>query len=156
MLREPQWLEPARKIRGYLQSFLASPEGAFYTSQDADLVPGEHSGDYFALDDAARRKLGIPKVDQHCYARENGLAIVGLAKLYAATGDSRYLAEARRAAEWIVARRALPTVVSVMMKRTARVRISPTLWRWPGVSRTLHRHGGTFVARPGGSWRRIH
>ena len=39
----------AEKIRDYLDNFLTSPEGAFYTSQDADLVPGEHSADYFAL-----------------------------------------------------------------------------------------------------------
>ena len=30
-------------------NFLRRPEGAFYTSQDADLVEGEHSADYFAL-----------------------------------------------------------------------------------------------------------
>src|SRR5204862_5668266 len=53
--QEPRWLEPARAIRQYLRDFLTSPEGAFYTSQDADAVPGEHSGEYFALDDAARR-----------------------------------------------------------------------------------------------------
>jgi uncharacterized protein YyaL (SSP411 family) len=105
---EPQWLEPAQKIRGYLKTFLTSPEGAFYTSQDADLVQGEHSAEYFALDDAARRQRGIPRIDQHVYARENGLAITGLCALYAASGDATCLADARRAAEWIVAHRALP------------------------------------------------
>ena len=104
---EPQWLEPARKIRGYLRDFLTSPEGAFYTSQDADLVDGEHSGEYFTLDDAGRRARGIPRVDQHLYARENGLAITGLASLYAADGDATVLADARRAAEWVLAHRAL-------------------------------------------------
>jgi uncharacterized protein YyaL (SSP411 family) len=105
---EPQWLEPARKIHGYLQTFLTSPDGAFYTSQDADLVPGEHSEEYFALDDAARRRPGVPRVDQHCYARENGLAITGLATLYAAGGDAACLAAARRAADWVIAHRDLP------------------------------------------------
>jgi len=104
---EPQWLEPARRIRGYLRDFLTSPEGAFYVSQDADLVEGEHSGEYFALDDAARRARGIPRVDRHIYARENGLAITGLAALYAADGDATILADARRAAEWVLAHRAL-------------------------------------------------
>ena len=105
---EPEWLETAQKIRGYLKTFLTSPDGAFYTSQDADVVPGEHSGEYFALDDAGRRKLGVPRVDRHIYARENGLAITGLAALYAASGDATCLADARRAAEWIIAQRALP------------------------------------------------
>lgn len=106
--REPQWLDSAVKIRGYVRDFLTSPEGAFYTSQDADVVRGKHSGEYFALDDAARRKLGIPLVDQHLYARENGLVITGLAALYAASGDASCLADARRAADWVVANRALP------------------------------------------------
>ncbi len=108
LFREPQWLDAAQKIRGYLQTFLTSPDGAFYTSQDADLVPGEHGGDYFALDDAARRARGIPRVDTHLYARENGLAITGLAALYAASGDATCLADARRAAAWVLANRALP------------------------------------------------
>jgi uncharacterized protein YyaL (SSP411 family) len=104
----PKWLEPAQKIHAYLRTFLTSPEGAFYTSQDADLVEGEHGGEYFALDDAARRQRGIPRVDTHIYARENGLAITGLAALYAASGDDSCLAEARRAAAWVLEHRALP------------------------------------------------
>ena len=105
--KEPTWLEHAQKIRGYLRDFLTSPEGAFFTSQDADVVPGKHSGEYFALDDAARRKLGVPRVDRNTYARENGLVITGLAALYAASGDASCLADARRAAEWVNSRRAL-------------------------------------------------
>jgi len=106
--REPEWLAPAKKIRSFLNLFLTSPEGAFYVSQDADVVQGEHSGEFFALSDAERRKKGIPRVDMHQYSRENGLAITGLCALYAATGDADVLAEARHAAEWIMAHRALP------------------------------------------------
>lgn len=108
LLHEPKWLEPAQKIHGYLRDFLTSPDGAFFTSQDADAVPGEHGGEYFALNDPARRKRGIPRIDQHIYARENGLAITGLCALYAASGDASCLAEARRAAEWVIKNRALP------------------------------------------------
>lgn len=107
LLREPRWLEPARKIRGYLRDFLTSPDGAFYTSQDADVIQGEHGGEYFALDDAARRERGIPRIDRHIYARESGLAIAGLCALYAASGDATSLADARRAAVWVIANRAL-------------------------------------------------
>jgi hypothetical protein len=105
---EPQWLQVAQKTRGYIRDFLTSPDGAFYTSQDADVVPGEHSGEYFALDDASRRKLGIPRVDQNIYARENGLVITALAAIYAASRDASSLADARRSAEWMVSHRALP------------------------------------------------
>ena len=105
---EPRWLEPAQDIHRYLRDFLTAPDGAFYTSQDADAVPGEHSAGYFALADAARRARGMPRIDRHIYARENGLAITGLCALYAASGDATALAEARRAAAWIMAQRALP------------------------------------------------
>ncbi len=105
---EPAWITYSDKIHGYLDNFLRSPEGAFYTSQDADLVQGEHGGEYFALDDQGRRKLGIPRIDKHCYTRENGLAITGLAACYAATGDPSTLSEAERAAAWVQEHRALP------------------------------------------------
>jgi uncharacterized protein len=104
----PEDLHAAQEIRRYLKTFLTSPQGAFYTSQDADLIDGKHSADYFALNDAARRKRGTPQVDKHIYARENGWAIDSLAALYAATGDAQVLDDALRATGWIVANRAIP------------------------------------------------
>lgn len=101
-------LANARAIERYLRAFLTSPDGAFYVSQDADLVPGEHAEDYFALDDAARRKRGVPRIDTNLYARENGWAILAHADLCAATGEASALATARKAAEWALAQRALP------------------------------------------------
>lgn len=106
LYQKPIYLETARKIHGYLRKFLTSPEGAFYTSQDADLVPGEHSQDYFNLNDSQRRKKGIPRVDQHIYSRENGLAINGILSLYDVTGEGKLLEEATTAAEWVLAHRA--------------------------------------------------
>jgi uncharacterized protein len=82
-----------------------SDTGAFYASQDADLIPGEHSAGYYQLNDGERRKRGIPRIDQHLYGRENGWAINALATLYAVTGDTRPLDEATRAARWIIAHR---------------------------------------------------
>ena len=105
--KDPKYLAGAEKIRGYLRNFLTSPEGAFYTSQDADLVEGRHSADYFARDDAARRQLGLPRIDEHIYARENGWAINALATFYGVTGDKSALNDATRAAEWIVSHRSL-------------------------------------------------
>jgi uncharacterized protein len=101
------YLQAAHRIRGYLKNFLTSPEGAFYTSQDADLVDGRHGGEYFKLGDRDRRKLGLPRIDTHVYARENGWAINALAVLYAVTGDRECLEDAIRAADWICAHRSL-------------------------------------------------
>lgn len=105
--REPRYLEAARRTRDYLRTFLTSPEGAFYTSQDADLVPGRKSADYFALGDAARRRQGLPRVDTHQYAQENGWAIEALTLLYRAGRDPADLQAAIRAARWVIARRSL-------------------------------------------------
>src|SRR5271165_2727071 len=105
---DPEYLHVATRIADYVQSFLTSPDGAFYVSQDADLVEGEHGGEYFKLNDAARRAQGIPRVDKHLYARENGWMIASLADLYAASGDPKYLDQAQRSAEWVLAHRALP------------------------------------------------
>ena len=90
----------ARGIARYIFDFLTSPEGTFYVNQDADLnahardkgfVEGK---DYYAKDDAGRRRLGIPWVDAHVYARENGMAIAALVTL----GDDDSIARARKAA----------------------------------------------------------
>ncbi len=104
---DPGYLKSAESIHHFLKTFLTSPQGAFYTSQDADLVQGEHSAEYFALSDSDRRKRGVPVVDQHLYARENGWAIEALATLYGITGDDAALTEATHAADWIIAHRAL-------------------------------------------------
>src|SRR5271168_893052 len=45
----PEYLRAAQEIRRYLKTFLTSQQGAFYTSQDADLIEGQHSAVYFAL-----------------------------------------------------------------------------------------------------------
>jgi len=105
--KDPRWLKAAQDIRRFLHEKLTSPDGAFYTSQDADLVQGEHSAEYFALDDAGRRARGIPRIDTHVYARENGWAIRGLCAYAAATGDESATADAKRAATWIVTHRLL-------------------------------------------------
>jgi uncharacterized protein len=107
-LGERRYLQALQDIHRYVRAFLQGPEGAFYTSQDADLVKGTHSEDYFALDDAARRKLGIPAIDEHRYARENGWMIRALATAYSVTGERAYLDDAQRAARWIVEHRSLP------------------------------------------------
>jgi len=105
--KDEAYLRVATRVNEYVEAFLTSSAGAFYVSQDADLVEGEHGGEYFKLDDAGRRAKGIPRVDKHLYARENGWMIAALTNLYAVSGDKQVLAEAERSAEWVLAQRAL-------------------------------------------------
>jgi len=107
--QDTRFLEAAQNLKSYLLNVLRSSEGAFFTSQDADVsetIPGKT---YYALDQAGRDKLGErPRIDRHVYARENGWAIRGLAAYYAATGDKQALEPALAAAQWIVDNRANP------------------------------------------------
>jgi uncharacterized protein len=105
--RDPRYLRAARAIQNFLRTFLTSPDGTFYTSQDADVVEGQHSASYFVLNDQQRRKRGIPRVDTHIYSRENGWAITGLASLYEVTADPKALEQAVGAADWVTQHRAL-------------------------------------------------
>jgi len=104
-LKEARYAVAVERIFRYMTGFLRSPEGAFYVSQDADVVQSEHSHDYFALPDKLRRARGVPRVDRNVYSRENGWAIEALA--YAYTGRPAYLEAAVTAAEWVLANRSL-------------------------------------------------
>lgn len=94
---EQRFLDASQSIAAFLNDFLLDPSGAFYTSMDADLKQGEHSADYFSLDRSKRLALGLPHIDKHIYARENGWAIAALTQLYMAGGNTKYLDMAKRA-----------------------------------------------------------
>jgi uncharacterized protein len=106
-LGDPRYLQAARDIHKFLTTFLRGPDGAFYVSQDADVVRGEHSGAYFKLGDAERRARGVPRVDTHLYARETAWAAAALLSLHAVTGEEAVLRDAVKSAEWILANRAI-------------------------------------------------
>ena len=104
---DPEWLRLAREIERYLLGFLRDPAGGFRASQDADLgrhgEPGAVDGArYFALDDAGRRALGMPRIDPAVYADYNGLIAAALCRLHEATGDPAPLREAGAALDRIV------------------------------------------------------
>lgn len=107
-------LSDAQGIAGYLDRFLSSPEGAFYVSQDADVGAHDKGGRfvegnvYYREDDAGRRALGLPRVDDHIYGKENGLAIAALCALYQASRDEAVLRRARRAADLMLRTLVLP------------------------------------------------
>jgi uncharacterized protein len=106
---DPSWLATAQLVRGFVDRFMTSPGGGFYTTMDADLNtrdPGKPlttGHEYYAKDDAGRRALGIPRVDTHEYGRENGLVIASYATLGAAAHDPTAIATAERAAARILA-----------------------------------------------------
>lgn len=108
LYKEPKFLEAADGIYKYLTTFLQDKNGGFYTSQDADLVRGQHSGDYFKLGDKERRAKGIPIIDKHQYARENGWFIAALCAYYGLNGKQPVLDNAIRATNWVMKNRALP------------------------------------------------
>jgi len=110
---DPAYLKAANDIHHYMNQFLRGANGAYEVSQDADVVDGEYAEEYFKLNDADRRKQGLPRVDAHQYARENGWAIGGLVTLHdAGVGNSgdpgSALNDAIASANWILANRALP------------------------------------------------
>lgn len=100
-------LDSAFAIYGFLDDMLKSSEGVFYTSQDADLNDKIDGHAFFPLKDQARRKLGIPTIDKHIYARENGWIISALTALYTATNDKKYLGEASKIAVWMIKNRSV-------------------------------------------------
>jgi uncharacterized protein YyaL (SSP411 family) len=105
---EQKYLTAARDIERYLATFLRSPDGAFYVSQDADLDRDTDGHKFYALDDGGRRKLGMPRIDNNLYARENGWAISGLVAFYDVTNDPLILAIAEGCAKWVNDNRARP------------------------------------------------
>lgn len=104
----PEDRAAAEGILAHVTTFLDDPSGGFHPSQDADLRPGEHSAGYFALDDAGRRALGVPRVDPSLYAGETGLAANALVALWRASGDQEVLERAVRAGEWLASHRTRP------------------------------------------------
>ena len=105
---DARWLRDANAVRRFVTTMLRAPSGAFYTSQDADVgahgdAPFVDGHTYFDLGDAARRRLGLPRVDRAIYAQENGWFIEGLVDLHRASGDPEALRQATAAARAVLA-----------------------------------------------------
>ncbi|MEO8902832.1 MAG: DUF255 domain-containing protein [Polyangiaceae bacterium] len=106
--QQPEFRRDAQAIAGYVARFLTSPIGTFYVSQDADVgAHDEHARFidghvYYASNEHERLALGVPDIDRHVYAFENGLMIAALCRLFGATGSEAALAAARKAADAIL------------------------------------------------------
>jgi hypothetical protein len=94
-------------VRDYVLRWLATPDGPFMASQDADATRPDGStveGDrYWRLGDRARRKLGLPGLDRGVYADWNGQLVHALCGHAGATGDRASLLAAARAARRLLA-----------------------------------------------------
>jgi uncharacterized protein YyaL (SSP411 family) len=109
LTHDEKWLGVARQMRAYVDRFMTSPEGGFYATQDADLnahepdKPFVTGHQYYAMDDAHRRAVGIARIDTHEYGLQNGQAIGAYVSLFEATRDASALATAERAARRVLA-----------------------------------------------------
>lgn len=104
LLGDAQYLRPAEQSYHYVTTFLRDETaGAFYASQD-----GGAANDSVAKSNEERLGQGVPAVDRRHYAGDNGLMISAVVQLYEATLRPEVLAQAVKAATWIVANRALP------------------------------------------------
>lgn len=104
----PEDLKAAQDIGRWLMDFMRAPDGAFYTSQDADVAAGEHGDVFYAKADTERRAGAQPPIDKNSYARENGWAVTSLANLYDVSGDKKLIDAAQRAFDWVLANRRAP------------------------------------------------
>jgi uncharacterized protein YyaL (SSP411 family) len=105
---DARYRDAVLKIHSFITGFLTAPDGGFYASQDADVIPGVESTTYYALTDAQRRAKGLPRMDQHRFAREQGWLIDALVVAAGAGGDEAALREAEAAAAWTLAHRQRP------------------------------------------------
>ena len=98
---QQRYRDAAAAVLSYLDAFMQSPEGTYFSTQQ-DEPPGLPRGmtavDYYALDDQGRRKLGVPPVDHGIYTDQNAWVIMGLVRLYLATGELSVLRRATTAA----------------------------------------------------------
>lgn len=84
-------IEKAEGILNYCDRFLNTETPLYCTSQNADLVSGVHSADYYKLNESERLEQGVPSVDEHVYLKENAEMALALTYLWAATDKAEYL-----------------------------------------------------------------
>jgi uncharacterized protein YyaL (SSP411 family) len=103
---DQKFIDGINDIDRYLEDWMMSPAGTFYTNQKAkpaNLPRGISADDYWVLPtDEERRKFGIPPIDHAVYTDRNGEVIAAYVLAYEATGDRHYLNRAVKAATSIL------------------------------------------------------
>ncbi len=103
---DEKYLDGIQEIDRFLKEWMMAADGTFYTNQKSEPpnLPREMStGSYWLLPtDEERRKFGIPPIDHAVYTDRNGEVITAYVLAFEATGNSEYLATAKRAATAIL------------------------------------------------------
>ncbi|MFT5819769.1 MAG: hypothetical protein ACI8ZM_000994 [Crocinitomix sp.] len=92
----------AQLILSYCDRFLGNATPLYWNSQNADLISGVHSGEYYDLSESERLAEGIPAVDKKIYLKENAAMCIALSNLWAATGNQTYLEKGRLMLNYIL------------------------------------------------------
>ena len=94
---DPQWLQAIERIWSYLEHFMLSDSGDYFTSQEMHII-AQHADitprNYFELDDSARRAIGMPAIDKTRYSDINAKLVIAFADVYKATADPRWRSRA--------------------------------------------------------------
>ncbi len=91
--------QDASSVLRFLRRFMEHGDGGFSATMDAD-AHGLDGHVFQAMDDAARIKVGTPRVDERRYAVVQGLMIAALSDLDGAMDDPRLMPEALAAEGW--------------------------------------------------------
>ena len=94
--------EWAARIVAYCEKFLGNETPLFYNSQNADVVNGEDSEEYYNLKESDRLKQGIPSVDKRIYLKENAMMAKAIIYLWAATSDEKYFNKSSKMTQYIL------------------------------------------------------
>ncbi len=105
IFKDAEALKKAEGIVKYVNRFLTSPVGGYFSAQDADLIKGEKSHEYFALSDAERMKKGIPAIDSNVYTTDNAQYAEALTILWATTNNQKYLTSALDDIDFLITKR---------------------------------------------------
>lgn len=95
-------LAKAKSIYNYCHEFLGNETPLFYNSQNADLISGQDSEEFYNLSSAERYKKGVPSIDQHIYLKENAMLAKSLIYLWSASNDEKYKNEALKMTDYIL------------------------------------------------------
>ena len=121
-------LKQAEGIAKYVDRFLTCKEGGYYNAQDADLIKGEKSHEYFALSDAERMKKGIPDIDSNVYTSDNAQYAEALTVLWAASGKEKYLTAALNCTDFLISTRKANNGYMHGSKYAATVSLKDNVW----------------------------
>ncbi len=98
---DARFREGLHNVHRYLRDWMRAPSGSFYANQKdvgPRFAPGMDIDAYYRLDDAGRRRYGLPVIDRAIYTDVNARVITGLVRAYEASTDADFLATAVAAA----------------------------------------------------------